>query len=160
MEDWLGGDSCFDHARIGRGTDMDETQQFIWFLGIDVLPGIISAEVKGKRVKLELTEPHSLKLDEKISIEGKELTLSNMNTGVPHAISFLKNVENVDVVNMGRMIRFHPHYAPAAANANFVKVEKSSRLSVRTYEREVEDETLACETGAVASTLVAAFKRL
>jgi diaminopimelate epimerase len=107
MEDWLGGDSCFDHARIGRGTDMDETQQFI-----------------------------------SMSCQG----------------SFL--LKRVDVVDMGRMIRFHQPYTPAAANANFVKVEKSSRLSVRTYEREVEDETLACEKGAVASTLVAAFKRL
>jgi diaminopimelate epimerase len=127
-------------------------------LTFETLAGIISAEVNGKRVKLEMTKPHSLKLDEKISIEGKELTLSSINTGVPHAVLFLKGLENVDVVEMGRVIRFHPHYAPAGANANFVKVENSSRLSVRTYERGVEDETLACGTGVVASALVAAFK--
>jgi diaminopimelate epimerase len=124
----------------------------------ETLAGIISAQVNGKRVKLELTKPHSLRLDEKISIEGKELTLSSINTGVPHAVLFLRNLDHVDVVDMGRVIRFHPHYAPAGANANFVKVEDDSRLSVRTYERGVEDETLACGTGVVASALVSAFK--
>jgi diaminopimelate epimerase len=127
-------------------------------LKFETLAGIISAEVNGKRVKLEMTQPHSLRLDEKISVEEKELSLSSINTGVPHAVLFLKNIENVDVVDMGRVIRFHPHYAPAGVNANFVKVEDDSRLSVRTYERGVEDETLACGTGVVASALVSAFK--
>ncbi|MGQ9647894.1 MAG: diaminopimelate epimerase [Thermodesulfobacteriota bacterium] len=127
-------------------------------LTFETLAGLISGEVNGRRVKLELTKPHSLKLDEKISVEGKELTLSSINTGVPHAVLFLKDIEHADVVDMGRVIRFHPHYAPAGANANFVKVEDSLRLSVRTYERGVEDETLACGTGVVASALVSAFK--
>ncbi len=127
-------------------------------LTFETLAGIISAQVNGKRVKLELTKPHSLKLDEKIPLEGKELALSSINTGVPHAVLFLKNLEHVDVVDMGRVIRFHPHYAPAGANANFVKVDSDSQLSVRTYERGVEDETLACGTGVVASALVSAFK--
>ncbi len=129
-------------------------------LTFETLAGIISAQVDGKRVKLELTKPHSLRLEEKITVEGKELTLSSINTGVPHAVLFLKNLDQVDVVDMGRVIRFHPHYAPAGVNANFVKVENDSRLSVRTYERGVEDETLACGTGVVASALVAAFKGL
>jgi diaminopimelate epimerase len=127
-------------------------------LTFETLAGIISAEVNGKRVKLEMTRPHSLRLDEKISVEGKDLTLSSINTGVPHAVLFLKNLDHVDVVDMGRVIRFHSHYAPAGANANFVKVENGSQLSVRTYERGVEDETLACGTGVVASALVSAFK--
>jgi len=127
-------------------------------LTFETLAGLISAEVNGKRVKLELTRPHSLKLDEKISVEGKYLVLSSINTGVPHAVLFLKDLQHADVVDMGRVIRFHPHYAPAGANANFVKVEEGSRLSVRTYERGVEDETLACGTGVVASALISAFK--
>jgi len=127
-------------------------------LNFETLAGVISAEVNGKRVKLEMTKPHSLKLDEKISIEGKELTISSINTGVPHAVLFLRDLQHMDVVDTGRVIRFHPHYAPAGTNVNFVKAEDSSRLSIRTYERGVEDETLACGTGVVASALVAAFK--
>jgi diaminopimelate epimerase len=129
-------------------------------LTFETLAGILSAHVNGRRVKLEMTKPYGLKLDEKISIKGKRVRISSINTGVPHAALFLKSLENVDVVRMGRSIRNHSHYAPRGTNANFVKVENSSRLSVRTYERGVEDETLACGTGAVASALIAAFKGL
>jgi len=127
-------------------------------LTFETLAGILSAHVNGRRVKLEMTKPYGLKLDEKISIKGKRVRISSINTGVPHAALFLKSLEDVDVVRMGRSIRNHSHYAPRGTNANFVKVENSSRLSVRTYERGVEDETLACGTGAVASALIAAFK--
>jgi diaminopimelate epimerase len=118
-------------------------------LTFETLAGILSAHVNGRRVKLEMTKPYGLKLDEKISIKGKRARISSIDTGVPHAVLFLKSLEDVDVVRMGRSIRY-----------NFVKVESSSRLSVRTYERGVEDETLACGTGAVASALIAAFKGL
>jgi diaminopimelate epimerase len=141
--------------------------RFAWLKGIagpslafETLAGILSAQVDGKRVKLELTQPYGLKLDETIAIEGKEQILSSVNTGVPHAVFFLENLEGVDVIRMGRAIRYHPHFAPNGTNANFVRVENKSRLSVRTYERGVEDETLACGTGAVASALIAAFKGL
>jgi diaminopimelate epimerase len=127
-------------------------------LTFETLAGVLSAQVDGKRVKLEMTKPFGLKLDEKVSIEGKRPRISSINTGVPHAVLFLKNLEGVDVIQKGRAIRYHPHYGPSGTNANFVKVESSSRLSVRTYERGVEDETLACGTGAVASALIAAFK--
>jgi diaminopimelate epimerase len=141
--------------------------RFAWLKGIsgssltfETLAGILSAQVDGKRVKLEMTKPHGLKLNERISIEGKELVISSINTGVPHAVFFLDDIEGVDVFQIGRAIRFHPHFAPAGANANFVRLESPSHLSVRTYERGVEDETLACGTGVVASALVAAFKGL
>jgi diaminopimelate epimerase len=127
-------------------------------LTFETLAGILAAEVDGRRVKLEMTKPYGLKLDEKISVEGKGLTISRINTGVPHAIIFLNSFKGVDVVETGRAIRNHPRYAPSGTNANFVVVKNKSRLLVRTYERGVEDETLACGTGAVASALVTAFK--
>jgi diaminopimelate epimerase len=129
-------------------------------LTFETLAGILSAEVHGKRVKLEMTKPYGLKLDEKVSVEGKRLTISRINTGVPHAIVFLDSVKGIDVLGTGRVIRNHPHYAPRGTNTNFVEVRNRSRLLVRTYERGVEDETLACGTGAVASALIAAFKGL
>ncbi len=139
--------------------------RFAWLKGIsgstltfETMAGILSAQVDGKRVKLQMTKPHSLKLDETVSIEGKKQTLSSINTGVPHAVLFSDDLEGVDVIRVGKAIRYHSHFAPAGTNANFVRVEHPSRLSVRTYERGVEDETLACGTGAVASALVAAFK--
>jgi diaminopimelate epimerase len=129
-------------------------------LTFETIAGILSARVDGKRVKLELTRPHSLKLDETLSVDGKSFTVSSINTGVPHAVCFVDDVGRWDVLRMGRTIRNHPHYAPSGTNADFVQLEKSSHLIVRTYERGVEDETLACGTGLVASSLVAASKGL
>jgi diaminopimelate epimerase len=127
-------------------------------LNFETLAGVLSAEVDGKRVKLEMTQPFGLKLDEPLLVEGKEERISSLNTGVPHAVLFRENLEGLDIVKEGRAIRYHSHFAPAGTNADFVKVEDRSRLTVRTYERGVEDETLACGTGAVASVLIAAFK--
>jgi diaminopimelate epimerase len=100
-----------------------------------------------------MTKPHSLKLDESLLIDGKKQTLSSINTGVPHAVLFVEDIEDVDVVGVGRTIRHHSHFAPNGTNVNFVRLEADSRLSIRTYERGVEDETLACGTGTVASAL-------
>jgi len=127
-------------------------------LTFETVAGILSARVEGMRVKLELTNPHSLKLDEPLAVEGKSLTVSSLNTGVPHAVLFVEDVEGWNVVRTGRIIRNHPHFAPSGTNVNFVRVEKGSHLIVRTYERGVEDETLACGTGVVASSLISAFK--
>jgi diaminopimelate epimerase len=129
-------------------------------LTFETLAGILSAQVNGMRVKLEMTKPFGLKLDERILVEGTEQILSILNTGVPHAVSFLDNIEAADVVHLGRAIRYHPYFSPSGTNANFVKVENNSQMSIRTYERGVEDETLACGTGAVASALLAGFKGL
>jgi len=127
-------------------------------LTFETLAGILSARVDGKRVKLELTKPIGLKLDEALLVEGKKEVVSSINTGVPHAIIFVEDLEGVDIIKTGRSIRYHTAFGPKGTNADFVRLEKDSALSVRTYERGVEDETLACGTGFVASALIAAFK--
>jgi diaminopimelate epimerase len=139
--------------------------RFAYFKGIagpslkfETLAGILSAWVDGKRVKLEMTKPFGLKLDETLLIDGKKQAFSSINTGVPHAVLFVEDLEGVDIVPIGRAIRFHSHFSPNGTNVNFIRLEKGSQLSIRTYERGVEDETLACGTGAVASALIAAFK--
>jgi len=141
--------------------------RFAFFKGIagsslkfETSVGILSAEVNGMRVKLELPKPFGLKIDAMVPIEGKEYTLSSINTGVPHAVLFVEDLEGLDVVRIGRAIRYHSHFSPNGTNADFIRSGKGSQLSIRTYERGVEDETLACGTGAVASALVAAFKGL
>jgi diaminopimelate epimerase len=127
-------------------------------LKFETLAGILSAQVNGERVRLEMTNPFGLKLDQSIIIDGEEKILSSINTGVPHAVLFVEDLEGLDTLRLGRAIRYHSFFAPSGTNADFVRLEKNSQLSVRTYERGVEDETLACGTGVVASALVAAFK--
>jgi diaminopimelate epimerase len=79
-----------------------------------------------------------------------------MKVGVPHVVVPFNDLENVPVTAWGREVRFHPMFQPAGANANFIHLKGQHSLEVRTYERGVEDETLACGTGAVAAALIAA----
>jgi diaminopimelate epimerase len=67
-------------------------------------------------------------------------------------------IENIAVVDLGREIRYHSDFAPAGTNVNFLSRHSKDTIAIRTYERGVEDETLACGTGSIASALVAACK--
>lgn len=129
-------------------------------LSFETKAGIIDAEVKDDIVKLRLTDPRDLKLDYSIPVKGGHLKVNSINTGVPHVVSFVDRLNEFDVFGYGRDVRYHSVYAPAGTNVNFVKMDGKNRIQVRTYERGVEDETLACGTGAVASALVGAGKRL
>lgn len=129
-------------------------------LSFETKAGIIDAQVRGDVVKLRLTDPKDLKLDCVIPVMGAEFPLSSINTGVPHAVAFIDGIEDFNVFGYGREIRFHEAFKPAGTNVNFVRKEGKGRIRVRTYERGVEDETLACGTGAVASALIASSKRL
>ena len=107
-----------------------------------------------------MVQPSGMELDLRVRIEGDEHPLHFINTGVPHAVQFVEEASRVAVADRGRKIRFHPQFQPAGTNANFVQVIDRGHLKVRTYERGVEDETLACGTGAVASALIAATRGL
>jgi diaminopimelate epimerase len=130
-------------------------------LSFRTLAGVISAEVMGNRVKLQMTSPQNLRLDEKLEVNHSSLVSHFVNTGVPHAVFILDtpgDMEKQDVVGVGRQVRYHDHYAPAGTNVNFATVLGRQAMAIRTYERGVENETLACGTGATAVALVAAAK--
>lgn len=130
-------------------------------LSFRTLAGIVRAEVLESRVKLQMVAPRKLRLDEKLELEGRSVVAHFIDTGVPHAVFILdtpEGLERWDVVSQGREVRFHPQYAPAGANANFCAVLGRRTIAIRTYERGVEDETLACGTGATAAALVGAAK--
>ena len=124
-------------------------------LKFETLAGIIEAEVKENTVKVLMTKPFDLKLDYEIFIDDKKYYISSINTGVPHVVKFVKELENYDVKRMGRLIRYHELFQPNGTNVNFVSVENKNTIKIRTYERGVEDETLACGTGSVAAALIA-----
>ena len=83
-----------------------------------------------------------------------DIEYHSLNTGVPHVVLFVEDAAEVEVVPMGRVIRHSPLF-PHGTNVNFVQIVDAVNLIVRTYERGVEDETLACGTGVVASALAA-----
>ena len=78
-----------------------------------------------------------------------------LNVGVPHIVRFADEIDSIDVHGIGRDIRYNEKFAPEGTNVNFVKVLNSDSLAIRTYERGVEGETMACGTGASAAAIVA-----
>ena len=128
-------------------------------MAFETVAGLIKAEVVGEQehVNIQMTDPFSLEDRGVINCEDKELELDFVNTGVPHAVIFV-NDKDVPVKEWGRLIRYHEMFEPAGTNVNFVQVNDDGGLYVRTYERGVESETMACGTGVVASAIVATKK--
>jgi len=120
--------------------------------------GIVSAQVKNDLVKVKMTDSKDLKADFTIETEGGPVTVSSINTGVPHVVIPVGDINNVEVVKLGREIRYHENFASAGTNVNFYCPVKEDKIAIRTYERGVEDETLVCGTGAIACALVYAYK--
>jgi len=116
--------------------------------------GVIAAEVVGDGVKIRLTEPSDLRMAQELDLGTVTTTVYSVNTGVPHVVCFVDDLAATPVAEWGRIIRYHEVYQPAGTNVNFVGVTGKG-LAVRTYERGVEGETMACGTGAVASALIA-----
>lgn len=123
------------------------------------LAGILKAAAgSNKHVKLSLTDPVETKLDILIKIDEHEMSVSYINTGVPHVVVEADRLEDLDVENLGKSIRYNEAFAPEGTNADFVKITGKSSIEIRTYERGVEAETLACGTGVVASAVIESLK--
>ena len=129
-------------------------------MSFETIAGVISAEVNDDIVKVKLTDPSAVEAGIKIDADGQKFILDSIDTGVPHAVVFVDDLDNCDVYNNGRKIRYHKNFAPRGTNADFTAVINQHKIKVRTYERGVEDETLACGTGMVAAVLTAAQRGL
>ena len=118
--------------------------------------GRISAEICGTGVKVRLTDPSPLEDGIPLAVDDASMTVSFVNTGVPHVVISASDAGVFDLGVLGPKIRFHEKFAPAGANVNVMSPMEKNMILVRTYERGVEGETLACGTGCVASALAAA----
>ncbi len=142
--------------------------RFAWRRGIAgrnmrfaTLAGVIEAELIGEQehVRIGMTEPFDYRDSILIQLGESEKEVFFVNTGVPHAVVFVDS-DNTPVEKWGRTLRYHEQFEPAGTNANFVKIIEDGQLLVRTYERGVEAETMACGTGVVAAAIVAARQGL
>lgn len=123
--------------------------------------GVHRAVITDDGVRLSMTEPRAMILNFTVSLHGQKFVVHRLNTGVPHAVLEVEDIETYPVVETGRALRRQEVFLPEGTNVDFVRVLDESRIALRTYERGVEDETLACGTGAVASAVVmAALKRV
>lgn len=127
---------------------------------IETLAGVLRAQVTSQSVKLKMTDPSDLRLDCKVGAGGKVYEADYVNTGVPHAVIEVDDLDGLSVKEIGRLIRHHKIFQPAGTNVDFIKVYDSGHVCLRTYERGVEDETLACGTGSVASAIIAVLNHV
>jgi diaminopimelate epimerase len=123
-------------------------------LSFETPAGVIGATLQGEVVRLEMSEPTDLRLGITIPLPDRQVAAHFVNSGVPHVVVPVDDLENVDVRALGSAIRRHELFVPKGANANFLKERGERQIAIRTYERGVEDETLACGTGVVASALI------
>lgn len=132
----------------------------------ETLAGIIEAEMVPRsvkrvakpifdQVKVRFPDPKGLRLNLRVALDGMEREAHFLDTGVPHCVYVVDDPDQIDVVGMGRPTRHHSLFQPAGTNVNFISILDPHHIRIRTYERGVEDETLACGTGSIASALIA-----
>lgn len=126
---------------------------------IETDAGVVGAEVgEGGQVTISLPAPHGFRAQRPVSVEAKTIRGSFIRVGVPHYVLFLReNLWAQDIAPLGRAIRRHEELLPDGANVNFVQIRDEHAIEVRTYERGVEGETLACGSGVVASAITSAL---
>ncbi|MBW6470294.1 MAG: diaminopimelate epimerase [Methanosarcinaceae archaeon] len=146
---------AFDSGHIDVGTATVETMA-------GVLPAQTRKDDMGFWVKVNMGQPLKTRAqipakgdadDEFIDIVMHGHSVSVINTGVPHAVIFVEDLD-LDILGIAPKIRFDPIF-PNGTNVNFVKMDSEGEVTIRTYERGVEDETLSCGTGSVASAYLA-----
>ncbi|MCX5699048.1 MAG: diaminopimelate epimerase [Candidatus Omnitrophica bacterium] len=120
--------------------------------------GVINAKVCGNLVKIQLTTPKDIKLDIPLKVNNRQIKVNFINTGVSHVVVFVNGIDGIDVKHIGRSIRNHQVFSPRGTNVNFVEPMNKNIIRVRTYERGVEDETLACGTGSAACAILYAIR--
>jgi diaminopimelate epimerase len=116
--------------------------------------GVISAELKDDLVTLRMTEPTDLRLNIDVPMAAENKAVHFINSGVPHVVIPVAKIDDAAVRREGAAIRYHKMFSPNGTNVNFIEKRGGNKIAIRTYERGVEDETLACGTGIVASALI------
>ncbi|MGQ9662925.1 MAG: diaminopimelate epimerase [Kiritimatiellia bacterium] len=122
---------------------------------VETLMGVLKTEVAGSQVKTQMPSPTGWFPNLTMDVAGMTLVFHAVNTGVPHAVTEWQDLDHCDVPHLGKAVRYHPLFAPAGTNVNFMTLTGPHSLRLRTYERGVEDETFACGTGAVAAAFIA-----
>ena len=138
---------CLEHG-IGKGT-----------VEFDTRSGRHMGEMTDRGVRVSMEAPR-LVGDDMLEVAGETKLVTLAEAGVPHAVLLAEDVGAIDVERIGREIRMHPRFAPDGANADFVGTTGRDGFPIRTYERGVERETLACGSGCVASALVLRAKNI
>jgi diaminopimelate epimerase len=123
-------------------------------LRFETRAGLIEASVHGDRVRVKLSPPRDLRLRQTLQLKTGPREYHFINTGVPHAVFLTDDVDREPVQSVGAEVRHHKDFAPRGTNVDWVQSLGGNSIRVRTYERGVEAETLACGTGVVAAGIL------
>ncbi|MFP4106518.1 MAG: diaminopimelate epimerase [Phycisphaerae bacterium] len=119
--------------------------------------GVVLGKTKeDKYIQVCIPLPEDIRRGESVNVEGKNWTYDFAVTGVPHLVTYVKDLENLDMERWGPALRHHPKFQPRGVNANFVEPLDEGELMIRTFEFGVEGETLACGTGSATAAFMAA----
>ncbi|MBX2842020.1 MAG: diaminopimelate epimerase [Flammeovirgaceae bacterium] len=142
------GSMCGNGGRcaVRFAHDLKIFKEMTTFLAVD---GIHEAKVEGEWIHLKMGEVSPIE-------KGKDYWF--LDTGSPHYIKFVENLNDYDVFEEGKKIRHD--YREEGTNVNFLEIKKDNHLFVRTFERGVENETLSCGTGVTAAALISKEKNL
>ena len=110
------------------------------------------------RVTVCVPDPKKFDMNVELEVENRKWTLDCVQNGVPHAITFVDDLQNLDVAHWGSLIRHHERFQPRGMNVNFVKVLDVGHIAIRTFEFGVEGETLACGTGSATAAIVSCLR--
>lgn len=127
---------------------------------IETLQTILTARQKEKDIQIDMHLHDNFHFNTPFSYLNQILKIHSLNTGVPHAVIFFQDIAKVDLCHLGKLIRNHHLWQPHGTNVTIVQEISTTAICIRTYERGVEGETLACGTGAAAAALAfGAIKR-
>lgn len=122
---------------------------------IETMHQLIPVCVTAESIKAEMPPPINCQFFDQLDLGEKAFTVHFLDTGVPHAVIFVENLQDSELMTIAPSIRHHPRFKPKGTNVNFALIHSNNEVEVRTYERGVEGETLACGTGAAAVAVAA-----
>lgn len=148
------GTGCFAHWAIESGFVPDREIRILTPAGV-----VLAQNRDGIYVRVCIPDPESMQTDLAVDLHGQRWKCNYVVVGIPHAIIYVDNLDDLDVPCLGRQIRYHDRFAPKGVNANFVQILGPGNIALRTYEYGVEGETLACGTGSAAAAIMTILRR-
>lgn len=122
---------------------------------IETMHQLMEVSFNENLVRIAMPSPNP-PIQKILSCDNQKMLWHYLDTGVPHAVHFVVDIENPLWLSLAPSIRFHQEFLPKGTNVNFAQILPDQAIKIRTYERGVEQETLSCGTGAVASAVIAA----
>ncbi len=159
------GGMCGNGGRCAAAFVMNDRQ--VLSVTFDALDFRYSARREGNGIVLAMKDPTGFRQGAQVALPEGELKVHFVDSGAPHAVIFVDEmplklrteVAESGISRIGTFVRHHAEFAPAGTNVDFIELKDATTIAMRTYERGVEEETLACGTGAVASAVVTSIVR-